>query len=826
MMSEILKIVERVKSGESSAREEVEAALRRAKETESSHALLEVFEEEALARADEIDAGAKTGRLVGVPYVAKDNFLTTVGHTTAAAKILENFQSPLDATAIERLNAEGAICIGKANLDSFAHGGSTENSAFGATKNAVDDTRVAGGSSGGSAVVVAQGVVPFALGSDTGGSIRQPASFNGVVGYKPTYGMIPRYGVVAMASSTDVVGPIARSVADVELLCEVLAGQDGRDSTVLPDYFKANDLIEIIDPEKFGDKLDEESPKVKKRTAVRVVLLDDNDRVGLIYARAGNYYKLPGGGVKAGETYEQAIHREVIEETGFETEIIEKIGYTKEYYPKVFLDGYDAMIGFSHFYAARAKKFVGQDLTEEEKSDGFEVVWVDSVADAIELIKNAEIAETKHTQYEVIKMIEQREAVLLEAYQTRSDVVKNTTPSDFAAQKKWYGVSGSWRLQSDELDNDLMEIVDKIIAVDGGIITGGALGVDSVATERIMTKKDWQKHLKVIVPTPIEIYEKHFLKRADEGVITHKQAKDLLDLLKKVKAGGCLTEMDHNALDRKTYYDRNTEVAKACDELLAFQVNGSRGVQDTVDKAIGLGKKVLLNKYYVDDVVKNTTPKKLKIGVIKEFMSDGVDEDVKERTRQFVKKLTAVGHSVGEVSLPMVKYALPIYYIVVPAEISSNLARYDGVRYGARSDTAKTLAEVYGQSRDAGFVDENKRRIMIGSSVLSSGFFDAYYLQAQKARTLLIGEFNKLFDEYDFLIGPVAPTPAYKIGENISDPIKMYLADIMTVPASLAGLPAISLPNGADKNGLPIGLQIIGPMKSDAKLLNFAKRVE
>ncbi|MDR1197262.1 MAG: GNAT family N-acetyltransferase, partial [Candidatus Nomurabacteria bacterium] len=192
-----------------------------------------------------------------------------------------------------------------------------------------------------------------------------------------------------------------------------------------------------------------------------------------------------------------------------------------------------------------------------------------------------------------------------------------------------------------------------------------------------------------------------------------------------------------------------------------------------------------LARYWIESsVVKNTTPKKLKIGVIKEFMGDGVDEDVKERTRQFVKKLTAVGHSVSEVSLPMVKYALPIYYIVVPAEISSNLARYDGVRYGARSGASKTLAEVYGQSRDAGFVDENKRRIMIGSYVLSSGFFDAYYLQAQKARTLLIAEFDKLFAEYDFLIGPVAPTPAYKIGENISDPIKMYLADIMTVPAS------------------------------------------
>ena len=216
----------------------------------------------------------------------------------------------------------------------------------------------------------------------------------------------------------------------------------------------------------------------------------------------------------------------------------------------------------------------------------------------------------------------------------------------------------------------------------------------------------------------------------------------------------------------------------------------------------------------------------MKIGLISEFMGDGVDESVQKVVSEQVDRLRKAGHTVEEVNLPMVKYALPIYYIVVPAEISSNLARYDGVRYGVRSDTAKTLAEVYGQSRDKGFVDENKRRIMIGSYVLSSGFFDAYYLQAQKARTLLINEFNKLFEQYDFLVGPVSPTPAFKIGERIDDPIQMYLADIMTVPASLAGLPAISVPAGTDENGLPIGMQIIGPMKSDSKLLNFAKGIE
>ena len=375
--------------------------------------------------------------------------------------MLETFNAPLQATAVEKLELEGAICIGKANLDAFAHGGSTENSAFGPTKNAYDKSRVAGGSSGGSAVVTALDIVPFALGSDTGGSIRQPASFNGVIGVKPTYGTVSRYGVVAMASSTDTIGAFATNVADAELVMDIMAGKDDKDMTTLPDFF---------------------------------------------------------------------------------------------------------------------------------------------------------------------------------------------------------------------------------------------------------------------TPSPAK--------------------------------------------------------------------------------------------------------PSLKVGLIKETMTDDVDPEVKQATLQYIEHLKAAGHTVDEVTLPIVKYALAMYYIIVPAEVSSNLARYDGIRYGHRAGDVRTLAELYGKSRDEGFMTENKRRIMIGSYVLSSGFFDAYYLQAQKARTLLVNEFNKLFENYDVLIGPTTPTPAFGLGENTADPIKMYLADIMTVPASLAGLPAISVPAGNSESGLPIGVQLVGQRRSDATLLALAKSLE
>ena len=464
-MTNIFEIRERILRGETTARKEVEKAIEKAKASADFNALTSLTEERALSRADEIDAkikaGEEVGELAGVPFITKDNFLAFGSPSTASSKMLANFETPIQATAVEKLEAAGAISIGKANLDAFAHGGSTENSAFGVTKNSVDQTRVAGGSSGGSAVAAALDIVPFTLGTDTGGSIRQPASFNGVYGVKPTYGTVSRFGVVAMASSTDTIGVFAKTAKESELVMRIMSGLDKKDMNTLPDF---------------------------------------------------------------------------------------------------------------------------------------------------------------------------------------------------------------WR------------------------------------------------------------------------------------------------EVD--------------------------------------------------------------APKKAKIGVVKEFMGEGVDPEVRKITENYIEKMRNAGHEIREVSLPMSKYALAIYYIVIPAEVSSNLARYDGIRYGLRSKNAKTLDETYGMSRDEGFESENKRRIMIGSYVLSSGFYDAYYLKAQKARTLLINEFNKLFEEVDFLVGPVAPTPAFKIGENAHDPIKMYMSDVMSVPASMAGLPAVSVPAGKTDAGLPVGVQIIGKMKSDASILALANSLE
>ena len=446
----------------------VRAALDKAKEYEDYHCFISMNEARALERAREIDEkiakGEKVGRLAGVPYALKDNYLSPEGVTTAAARMLDNFPSPITATAVAKLEAEGAIMIGRTNLDAYAHGSSTENSYFGPTHNAYDKSRVAGGSSGGSAVAVALDIVPFALGSDTGGSIRQPASYNGVWGIKPTYGTVSRYGVVAMASSTDTMGCFAKNADDVNLIMSIMAGKDPKDSTTLDDF------------------------------------------------------------------------------------------------------------------------------------------W------------NRELDDAK--------------------------------------------------------------------------------------------------------------------------------------------------------------------------------------------------------------------PKKKKIGIIKDFLKDGVDPEVSKAVTDYAAKMKKAGYEVEEVSMPIMKYGLAIYYIVQPAEVASNLSRYDGIRYGHRAAEITDLDSVYSKTRDEGFMPENKRRIMIGNFVLSSGFFDAYYLKAQKARTLLINAYDEAFEKYDALLCAVAPAPAFKLGEKTDDPLQMYMEDMMSVLPSLAGLPAISVPASTSKSGLPIGVQLIGPRKSDQILLNIAKGME
>ena len=465
----IAEIVAKVQAGELSAADLVEQALAAIEEKKEYNAVIATTAERARERAAHIDAavknGEKIGRLAGVPFIAKDNYLVFGAETTAASNMLKGFVAPYQSTVIERLEAEGAICVAKANLDAFAHGASTENSDFGVVKNPRDKERVPGGSSGGSAAAVVLGLVPFALGSDTGGSIRQPASFTGSVGYKPTYGLTSRSGVVAMASSTDVMGPLTRTVEDAALVFDVFAGPDPLDGTT--------------------------------------------------------------------------IERD-------------KAGYT------------------------------------------------------------------------------------------------------------------------DNLDTELR------------------------------------------------------------------------------------------------------------------------------------GKKV---------------------GIVKEYMGEGTAAGVKARIEAAIEKLKTAGAEIIEVSLPSIPLALAVYYIVVPAELSSNLSRHDGQRYEFSYKDGKTLDESYTKSRGIGFGKEAKRRIMIGTFVLSSGYYDAYYRKAQTVRTKLINEFSQAFEQADFLVGPTAPTTAFKIGENASDPLQMYLADVMTVGASLAGIPAVVIPAG-ESEGLPVGLQIMAPQRADRALLGVAKATE
>ena len=465
--SSISEIAEGVQAGKLRAVDLVEKSLGLIEKHKEFDAIIALTEKRAKERAKEIDAkvksGESVGRLAGVPFIAKDNFLTFGSETTAASNILKGFNAPYQATAIEKLEREGAICVAKANLDAFAHGSSTENSDFMTTKNPHDKTRVPGGSSGGSAAAVMLDMAPFALGTDTGGSIRLPASFTGAVGYKPTYGLVSRSGVVAMASSTDVIGPITKTVEDTALVLDVMSGRDPLDSTTIE--------------------------------------RDDNP-------------------------------------------------YT-----------------------------------------------------------------------------------------------------------------------------DKVELKGK------------------------------------------------------------------------------------------------------------------------------------------------------KIGVVKEYFAGGLDPKVEKLIRDAVDEYKKAGLEVVEVSLPSLPLALAVYYIICPAEVSSNLSRYDGQRYGYTTKNAKNLDESYENSRSEGFGEEAKRRIMIGTYVLSSGYYDAYYNKAQTVRTKMIKEFEEVFKSVDFLAGPTAPSTAFKIGENAHDPLQMYLTDIMTVAANLVGVPAISVPIGMS-DGLPVGLQIMAPQKHDRQLLSLAAETE
>lgn len=431
------------------------------------NAFITVTEKEALAEAKAVDkkiaAGKEIGILEGVPVALKDNILVKDIRATAGSKILENYVAAYDATVVEKLKAAGAVILGKTNLDEFAMGASTETSYFGPTKNPHDPTRVPGGTSGGSAAAVAADTCIYALGSDTGGSVRQPASFCGVVGMKPTYGAVSRYGLMAMASSLDQIGPIAKTAEDAEIVFDVIRGKDLMDSTT--------------------------------------------------------------------------------------------------------------------------------------------------------------VRETRN---------EKREA--------------------------------------------------------------------------------------------------------------------------------------------------------------------------------------------------KTNIRNLKIGLPKEYFVAGMDSAVEKCVREAVKKLEKVGAKVREVSLPHAKYTLATYYLIVPAEVSANMARYDGIRYGYRTEKAKNLLETYQKTRAEGFGDEVKRRIMLGTYALSAGYYDAYYLQAQKMRTLIRQDFEKVFKEVDCLITPTAPTTAFKIGEKIDDPLTMYLSDVFTVSANVAGLPAISVPCG--KVGkLPVGLQIMTPWFSEKNLFGIANLI-
>ena len=470
MPTTALGIAAAVRSGDLRAREVVDAHLARIAEHDGAiNAFNLVTADAARAAADAVDAEVAAGRdpgpLAGVPIALKDNLCTRGVDTTCSSRILEGWKPPYDATVVTGVAAAGAIALGKTNLDEFAMGSSTENSAFGPTRNPRDLTRVPGGSSGGSAAAVAAGFAPLSLGSDTGGSIRQPAALCGVVGLKPTYGLVSRYGLIAFASSLDQIGPFATTVADAALLLEAIAGHDPLDST------------------------------------------------------------------------------------------------------------------------------------------------------------------------------------------------------------------------------------------------------------------------SIDAPAP------SYLDQLDRGV-----------------AG-------------------------------------------------------------------------LRIGIVTELDGDGIAPDVRARTRQAADALAAAGAEIGEVSVPAATYGLSAYYLIAPAEASSNLARYDGVRYGARVD-APTTAEMNAATRTAGFGDEVKRRIMLGTYALSAGYYDAYYGKALKVRTLIMRDFAAAYERFDLLLTPTSPTTAFAFGDKTADPLSMYLNDVCTIPSNLAGHPAMSVPFGGGADGLPIGVQLLAPALAEGTMLRAAAVLE
>ena len=457
------EIADKLEKGEITSYDLVKSYFDRIKEKDGQvRAYVSTMEEEALEKAKNIDErrknGEKLGKFAGIPIGIKDNMNIIGTKTTCSSKMLENYESPYDATVIEKLKEEDMIFLGKLNMDEFAMGGSTENSAFFKTHNPYDLSCVPGGSSGGSAAAVSADLAPWTLGSDTGGSIRQPASFCGVVGLKPTYGLVSRYGLVAFASSLDQIGPITKDVTDSAMLLNLISGHDEKDSTS------------------------------SKR---------------------------------------------------------EKVDYTKA------------------------------------------------------------------------------------------------------------------------LVNDV-------------------------------------KGMKIALP--------------------------------------------------------------------------------------------------------------------KEFLSEGISEEVKNAILEVAEKYRELGAEVEECSLDIGKYALATYYIIACAEASSNLGRFDGIRYGYRTENFENLKDIYKNSRSEGFGPEVKRRIILGTYVLSSGYYDAYYKKAQKVRTIIKNEYNKLFEKYDLILTPTSPTTAFKIGEKSNNPLEMYMADICTVPVNIAGLPGMSIPCKLDSKGLPIGFLLIGNSFEEEKI--------